>query len=171
MEKKNACDVLSTKLEEMQASNKIDTTVISVIGAIVDECKSREKSWVSNTEIPPQVAFVLYHASRNTRMIFGKMHNRFIHASELHENPKVVGETAIVFPELLEMCNLLDSLKTSEITQEMVGFLRRRVRNLRNTAQKVSMFPTIQEETESINKDDLAKEFAELASHLKANLI
>lgn len=155
----------------MQLSRKINTVAISTIGAVIEECESREKFWVSNTEIPPQVAFILYHASRNTRIIFEKMHDRFIQAIELHENPEVVDEATVVFPELAEMCNLLDSLKKSEITPEMVDFLRRRVRSLRNTAQKVSMLPTIQEEAEAVNKDELARELKELAFHLKANLV
>lgn len=171
MEKKDPCSILSVEIEEMQVSRKISPAAISTIGAIVEECKDREKFWVSDTEIPPQVAFVLYHASRNARMIAEKMHSKFTQASELHENPKVVDETAVVFPELSEMCNLLDSLKKSAITSEMVGFLRRRVRSLRNTAEKVSMLPTIQEEAEAVSKDELARELEELAFHLKANLV
>jgi len=173
METKDGCSSLSTELEEMRVSRKISNTALSTIDAVVEECKSREKFWLSNMELSPQVAFVLYHASRNTRIIFGKMHSRFIHATQLHENPKVVNDAAIVFPELSEMCSLLDSLRerARKITPEMVQFIRRRVKTLRNTAQKASMLPTVKEEVESVDKAELTRELEELAADLRVNLI
>lgn len=171
MENRDTCDVLFKQFEAMQVSHEVDKTTISTIGLVLEECKHREKFWVSNTEIPPQAAFVLYHASRNTRIIFEKMHNRFIRASELHQNPKVIEEAFVVFPDLSEMCDLLDSLRGKEITPEMTGFIRKRVRTLRNTAEKVGMLPTIDEETREIDKKELAKELGELADHLRVNLV
>jgi len=171
MEKRDSYIVLSEELEAMQVSRKITSSAIPTIGAVVEECKNREKFWVSNTEVTPQVTFVLYHASRNTRIIFQKMHTKFVRASELHLNPEVVDQATTVFPELLEMCNLLDSLKEGKTTPEMIGFIRKRVRSLRTTAQKVSMLPTIQEEVEEVDKDEMEQELKELADHLKANLV
>lgn len=171
MEKENACGILSTKMEVMQASRKVDTTAISTLETVVEECKGKEKFWVSRKEISPSTAFVLYHASRNTRLIFEKMRNRFAQASELQANPKVVDDASTVFPELYEMYSLLKSLEKIEVKSEMLEYIRRRVRNLRNTAQKVSMLPTTEEEIESVDKNELARELADLANDLRANLL
>lgn len=171
LENKDTCTTFSTKLEDMQVSRKLDPTAVSIIGNIISECKNREEMWLSNKRISPQTAFVLYHAARNTRIVFERMQCKFAHALELHENPKVVDEASIVFPELSEMCILIDSLEKKEITSEMLEFVRRRVRNLRTTAQKVSMLPSIEEETKVISKKALKKEFQDLAESLRSNLV
>lgn len=171
MEKRDSYIILSEELEAMQVSRKITSSAIPTIGTVVEDCKNREKFWISNTEVTPQVAFVLYHTSRNTRIIFQKMHTKFVRASELHLNPEVVDQATTVFPELLEMCNLLDSLREKEITPEMIDFLRRRVRSLRNTARKAEMLPTIEDELQAVDKGELSQEFKELADHLRSNLL
>lgn len=171
MENMNACNVLSSELEVMRVAREINITVTNTIAKVVAECKDREKFWISNTTIPSQVAFTFYHASRNVRIIFEKMHDRFVQALERHENPKVVDQASIVFPELSEMCDLLDSLGKGKITSEMIEFIKKRVRILRNTAQKVGMLPTIEEETKAVNKEELLQELGELADHLRVNLI
>lgn len=171
METKDACNILSTELEEMQVLRKISPASIDIINAVIEECKNREEFWLSNVEIPPSTAFVLYHASRNIRIIFDKMHSRFIQASKHHANPKVVDDAAIIFPELFEMCSLLDSIKKSKVTPEMLGFIKKRVRTLRNTAEKASMLPTVEEEVKSIDKNELAQQLEDLATDLRVNLV
>lgn len=171
MEKRDTYTLLSTKLEEMRVSGRLDPSSTEIIQTAIKECRNRENYWLSNKEIMPQNAFVIYHAARNTRIVLEKMHDRFVHAEKLHENPRVVNDALVIFPELFEMCNLLDSLRTKEINLDMIGFLRRRVRALRETAQKVGMLPTIEEEAEAVNRKELAKELEEVAEHLRANLV
>lgn len=170
MEKKGACSVLSAELEEMRVSRKLKEESVSTIQSVVEECKGREKYWLSNVELPPSTAFIFYHASRNIRIIFEKMYARFIQASELHENPKVVDDAAIVYPELSEMCEMLDSLERAKITPEMPVFIRNRVRTLRSTAEKASMLPTTEEEAKTVDKGELSKALEELAADLKVEL-
>jgi len=99
------------------------------------------------------------------------MHNRFIQALQLHQNPRVIDDASTVFPELHEICGLLASLQEVEAKPEMIEYIRRRIRNLRNTAQKVSMLPTVEEEMKSVDKDELARELRDLAQDLRANLL
>ncbi len=171
MEKNVACDTLSASLEAMQASHKIEAKALNTIGDIITECKNREAYWLSNSEVPPLAAFVLYHASRNARIIFDKMLNRFTFAHERHENPSVVHDARLVFPSLCDICNILDSLKERQITSEMLQFIKKRVRILRNTAEKASMLPTIEEEVKTVNKKELTTELEELAADLRVNLV
>ena len=171
MEKTDACMLLSSKLEEMQVSRRLDPSSLGIMQTAIGECDQKEKFWLSNKSISPQAAFVFYHATRNTRLILEKMHERFVHASELHENPKVVDDAMIVFPELSEMCNFMGSLQKAEIKPEMLEYVRRRIRALRNTAQRVQMWPSIEEEMKAVNKDELAKELGAVADDLRLNLL
>jgi len=171
MEKNVACDTLSTSLEVMQASRKIEAKALDIIGDVIKECENREAFWLSNSEVPHSTAFILYHASRNARIIFDKMLNRFTFAHERHENPSVVHDARLVFPSLYDICNILDSLKERQITSEMLQFIRKRVRILRNTAEKASMLPTIEEEAKTIDKEKLTTELEELAADLRVNLV
>jgi hypothetical protein len=171
MEKRDTCAILSTKLEEMQVSRKLDESSIGIIHDAIGEARSREVFWVSNKEVEAQTAFVIYHAARNTRIVLEKMHQRFKQATEIHENPKVIDDAMTVFPELSEMCSFIDSLQKVEIKPELLEFVRRRIRNLRNTAQRVQMLPSLEEEVKSVNKKDLAKELGSVAEDLRLNLV
>jgi hypothetical protein len=171
MEKEDVCSLLATKLGEMQMSRKIDPSSLNLMKIAIEQSLKREKYWLSNKEIPPQTTFVLYHATRNTRIVLEKMHERFIHAAELRENPKVVDDAMTVFPELSEMCGFTDSLQTVDIKPEVLEFIRRRIRSLRNTAQRVQMLPTIEEEVKSVNKNELAKELGGIAENLRLNML
>lgn len=171
MEKTNTCAILSLKLEEMQVSRKLDESAIPVIKQAIINNKEREDFWLSNKEISPQAAFVLYHASRNTRVIMEKILARFLTAAELHQNPHVVDDAMLVYPELNEMCSFMDSLKTAKLTDSLLGFVRTRARILRGTAEKAKMFPTTEEEMAKVNKTDLAKEIGAIAKDLRLNLV
>jgi len=171
MERKDACEALSTSLEMMGASRKIDPETIGIIDTIVEECRNKEEFWLSNSKVPPTTAFTLYHASRNARIIFTKMRNRFTYAHERHENPGVINDATLVFPYLCDIFNILDSLKERHVTSEVLKFIKKRVRTLRNTAEKASMLPTIEEEVKTVDKQELTKEFEELAADLRVNLV
>jgi hypothetical protein len=171
MEKKGACEILLFQLEEMKASRKLNESAIPTLQKAIAENKSREKYWLSNKEIPQQTAFVMYHASRNNRIILEKMHSRFIGAAEKHENPRVVDDAMLVYPELQEMCIFMDTLKKAEISESLLEFVRKRTRNLRNTAEQAQMFPSFAEEAEKVNKKELAKQFNDIAEDLRLNLV
>ena len=172
MEKKDACEALFKKLEDMQASRTLDETAIPIIKNAVDENMAKEQYWLSSEEMPTQTAFVMYHASRNTRIILEKMRERFIRAVELHENPKVVDDAIAVFPELQELCVFTDSLeKTPEITASLLEFVRKRVRSLRNTAEKAHMYPSIEEEMKKVDKNAFKEQLSAVADDLRLNLV
>ena len=171
MEKSIACDAFSTNLEEMHSSRKLDESTFLTIQKTIVESKQREEYWLSSLERTPQIAFVMYHAARTVRVVLEKMLDRFITATKLHENPRVVDDAIAVYPELNELCHYIDSLEQSEISDELSDFVRRRTRNLRNTALKVDMFPSTQEELEKVNKNDFAKELSDIANELRLNLV
>ena len=152
MENKDTCVILSLRLEEMQASRKLDDSAIPIIKQAVIDNKKREEYWIANKDIPTQTAFVMYHASRNTRIIMEKMLYRFEMAKQMQENPKVVDDAMVVYPELQELCVFMDSLKAEKLTDSFLEFVKKRVRNLRNTAERAKMLPTTEEEvTKSTN--------------------
>ena len=171
MSNDDVCSILASKLGEMQTSRKVDLSSLDLMKNAIAKSTEREQYWLSNRDIAPQSAFVLFHASRNSRMVLEKMRERFAHALEKHENPKVVDDAMIVFPELSEVCGYIDSLQGVEITMDLLQFVRRKVRNLRNTAQKAEMWPSFEEETKTVSKAELAKELSSVAEDLRLNLL
>ena len=171
MENNNACDAFSSSLEEMHNSRILNESSFPTIEKTIEESKQRESYWMSSSEIPTKTAFLMYHASRTIRLVLERMFDRFIDATRLHENPKVVDDAIAVYPELNELCHFIDSLKKSDISDDLGAFVRRRVRNLRNTAQKVKMFPSTKEEIEKVNKEEFAKELNDIADDLRLNLV
>lgn len=171
MEKKGACEILFSQLEEMKASRKLDESAIPTLRKAILENKSRENYWLSCKEVPQQTAFVMYHASRTNRIILEKMHSRFVTATQMHENPKVVDDAILVYPELQEMCIFIDTLRTAGISASLLEFVRKRTRNLRNTAEKAKMFPSFAEEAKTVNRNELTKQFNAIAEDLRLNLV
>jgi len=171
MSNDDVCSILASKLGEMQTSRKVDLSSLDLMKNAIAKSTEREQYWLSNRDIAPQSAFVLFHASRNSRMVLEKMRERFAHALEKHENPQVVDDAMIVFPELSEVCGYIDSLQGVEITIDLLQFVRRKVRNLRNTAQKAEMWPSFEEETKTVSKAELAKELSLVAEDLRLNLL
>jgi hypothetical protein len=171
MKQEDVCSILATKLGEMQTSRKVDLSSLEIIKTAIDKSAEREDYWLSNKKIALQSAFVLYHAARNTRIVLEKMYERFLHAAEMRENPKVVDDAMSVIPELSEMCGYVDSLQNIKITAEVLEFVRRRTRNLRNTAQRVEMLPSIEEEMKAVDRKALARELNSVAEDLRQNLL
>lgn len=168
LEKTSLLEALSNELQEMEKVGKVNLAVVNTIDKLVEACYSTESFWRDNEKIPIQSSFMLYHASRNVRIVLQKMKQRFIEAEEKHENPTVVHESLAVIPSLGELCATLSSLTKQTLTKDMVGIISQRVGYLRDTAFVNSLLPEPEEEMKELDKNRLKKRFGEFANTLQA---
>lgn len=171
LEKIDSFTNLFHQLEIMEKSRKVDLSVIGVLDGLVEDCRRMEKFWIENEQIPVEDSYLLYHATRNSRLIFGKMKERFVLASEKHENPKVIEDSLMVAPLLGELHSTVVSLMNRVVTPELQFLISHRLRLLRNIASNVSMLPSPEEEMKGIDRRKLKRRFNRFTNTLQAMLV
>jgi len=159
------------KLEEMEEAGKVDVSIVDNLNGLIKFCEDKEEEWVSNEEIETRDAFQLFHAARNSRLILNKMKKRFISAGKMHDNPKVVNDAIRILPAIRDICEILSSINEKYINPEILLFLSKKLRNLRNLASQVSMLPSLEEELSGLNKRKLRSRFNRIINNLQAKYI
>ena len=155
-------------IEKMEDSKTVDPTVIGVLDELIESCEEAQRYWVEREELPIEDSFILYHASRNSRLVLEKMKERFLSAEERHENPEVIGDSLLVLPHLSELCSIVSFLTKRELTPESRLLISQRLRLLRNAASNVSMLPSPEEEKQGLDRKKLKRRFDRFTSTLQA---
>lgn len=168
MERENALTSLYNQLVITQETGKVDKSIFDIFDAVIEDCKKAEEFWMERKEIPIESAFLLYHSSRNSRLIVEKMKTRFLMAEEKKENPKVAEDSLFVFPYLNELCFLLSSFEEKNVTPELKTIISQKLGALRSVASTYLMLPSPEEEMIELNKKELRKCFLNLSKTLQA---
>lgn len=171
MEKGNSFTILVQRLETMEETKEVDISVVEILDKLIEDCKESEKFWIKKGGIAIEKSFLLYHASRNSRLILEKMKERFVLAGKKHENPRIISDSLALVPLLSELCFILFSLRKRRITSELYGVVSQRVRLLRNAAYNVSMLPSPEEEMKGLDRTRLEKRFNRFADTLQAMFV
>jgi hypothetical protein len=164
----NSFDDLFRQLQEMEATGKVNLSIVNTIDKLIDSCAVTENFWRDDEQVKIQQSFLLYHASRNSRIILKKMKKRFIEAAEKHENPSVVHDSIHVLPQLNELYTMLSSLTKQTPSKQLVDNVSEKVDYLRDTAYLNNMLPTPEEEMEELDQRHVKKRFGEFAGTLQA---
>jgi hypothetical protein len=150
-------------LEEMEAKREVDrNTSIEKINELVSLFGESEHLWSKDKKTPIDIAFVMYLASRNSRMILEKMGDRF--GEPKLANPKVAVDSARIIPALLD---LYVNLVSAEKQAPSVNFILptrmlHSIYSLRKIASEIDMLPSIAEELKDIPRETIRKEFSDL---------
>lgn len=168
VERGNALTSLYKQLVNTQETGKIAKSIFDIFDIIIKDFEKTEEFWIERKEIPVESAFLLYHSSRNSRLILEKMKARFLMAEEKKENPKVADDSLFVFPYLNDLCFLTSSLKEKNITPELKTIISQKLGTLRSVASAYSMLPLPEEEIKGLDKKELRKCFLNLSKTLQA---
>lgn len=125
MEEKGHFAILSEQLQKMERVDEVDISVVDTLNKMIEDCRLRERFWIENEGKPVDLAFLLYHASRNSRIILEKMKQRFFEAKEKHENPRVIGDSLVIMPFLSELCFTISYSMKREVTDELQNLISR----------------------------------------------
>ncbi|MEX2705365.1 MAG: hypothetical protein Q6352_008910 [Candidatus Freyrarchaeum guaymaensis] len=171
LEKGNDFKTLLEQLEQMNETQKVDISVVKVLDSLIEDCRTNERFWIKNEKIPIETSFLLYHSTRNSRLILEKMKQRFILADEKEDNPHIVSDALQVVPVLNELYEVISALKYLEIKTELLSFLSSKLRQLRNVASIASMIPSPEEEIKEIDKKKLKRRFSRFADTIQVIFI
>jgi len=153
---------ISSDLMNMREKRKIDLKIVPKLNSLAKEYSNIERFFVEK-DISVDTAFPAFHAARNSRMIVEKIVDRF-EKQKKDENPRIVYETEQLIPLLLEVFSRLSKIVETlpkvefNISEQLFDVTRK----LRNTATKVGMLPSLNDELKDVNKEVLMEEFENL---------
>ena len=97
------------------------------------------------------------------------MQTRFLEAEKKKLNPKVAKEAQQIIPALNALYDIVNLPLEKPLSEEQQMHIIQRLKEMRNIASSLSLLPTFQEETESIDVNKFRRHFRELAESLQAS--
>ena len=162
-------DTIYNKLEEMEEKGKIDLSILEEFNLLIKRFKELESFWIQNEKVKIEDAFLLYHCARNCRNVLVKMQKRFLEANKMRLNPKIAKEAQQIIPTLNALYDIVSLTLEKPLSTEQQMHIIQCLKEMRNIASSLSLLPTFEEETESINMTKFKKLFVELAESIQAS--
>ena len=155
---------MRSDLNKMEAESFVDPSFTTKIDTLDLELTRMKKYWVNQKEVAVGSAFIFYSAMHNTKLVLGKMKQRFKNANKTGDNPGVACDSLLVLPIISEVYQ--KTTQAAEEKQRLNPFLPnatlKLVSTLRTTAKLVSLLPTLNEEVKETDKKQLQKTAVEL---------
>ncbi|MBA7599257.1 hypothetical protein ES703_06287 [subsurface metagenome] len=160
-------DKIYALLEQMQSTAKVDLSIVDKFDVLIGQSKKFERFWTTNKRASIEDAFILFHASRNSRLVLEKAKARFLSAVKEHSNPSVIHDFVRVMPALCDLHGTLTTLQKKPISPEIRSLVSKRLRVMRGIAIDTSMLPSYKEEVKDLNLEELKKQFIHLAETVR----
>jgi len=164
-------DDVSASLEKMEAEGKVDLGIVDKLDALAEEGRRLENFWGTAKSVGITDAFVLFHASRNSRLVVEKLRSRLIAADGADENPSVLADAAKVIPPLHTLFLTLTFLKEKPITPNPISLVSGRLRTMRAIAAGASMLPSIGEEIQGLERQYVKERFKIFTRGVRETLV
>ena len=107
--------------------------------------------------------FYFYQGVRNVELMLDKMQDRFENAPERNDNPKVAEDSQILFKEVFDLLQVVESNK---INQDTISNILRKTRDLRNVAEKQNLIESIKVDEEQVDKENASYGLHEIMKSL-----
>lgn len=169
-EKPNPFHAIYRKLNTMDEEKIVDLSILEEFQKLQAEFSEIEARCIKDQKLAIEDAFIIYHASRSSRMILEKISQRFKEAEKQHENPIIVDLSKNIFPHMNDLYNLITSACKRETPKNFRSLILQRLKSLRDAAAASSMLPSITEEKRGISKIMLRKSFQNIADDFQAML-
>lgn len=157
----NPFEILIDKFERMETVGVVDTSAILELQNAIDRCLKNEEFWIKS-ENHLSDSFLMYHATRNNRLITEKIKARLSYAIKKDDNPQIALDALKILPSMAEIFSLISFLENKKLTQPVVGYISSQSRVLREKAEVVSLLPSIEDETASLDKRKVRSRFNRL---------
>ena len=157
----NPFEILIEKFERMEIDGVIDTSAILELQNAIDDCSKNEKFWIKS-ENNVSDSFLMYHATRNNRLISEKIKERLCMAKNNSDNPQIALDALKILPSMAEIFDLISSMENKKLSQSVVDYVSNQSRVLREKAEVVSLLPSIEDESASLDKRKVRSRFNRL---------
>jgi len=151
---------ITENLYNMEASGKVDLSILKLLDELRSMIKELKQKWLEdrNTE-----SYYFYQGLRNIELMLDKMQDRFEHAPEKHDNPKIAEDSIALFKVVDD---LLSITETNTINDQNVNKILYKTRDLRNAASRLNLIEPIEADVKMLDKDNIRYNFTPMMKNL-----
>lgn len=151
---------ITDNLNNMEATGKVDLTILKDLSALRDLLIQLKRRWLENKSSD---GYYFYQGLRNIELMLDKMQERFETFQENHDNPKIAEDSLKLFHSVNDLMQLTESDK---ITNETINKILSKTRDLRNVAAHQNLIEPPEVDKELIDKENIRYNFNEVMKNL-----
>ena len=151
---------ITQNLHDMEATGKVDPTIINYLDELRILIKQLKNKWLENKNTD---SYYFYQGIRNVELMLNKMQQRFETAQENHDNPKIAEDSIILFDVVDDLLQITES---NEVNKNTVNKILEKTRDLRNTAFYQNLIEPPEANEESMDKDLFKHQFYSVMQNL-----
>lgn len=151
---------ITDNLHNMELTGKVDPDIIKLLDKLRTVLRELKDKWLQNKNTD---SYYFYQGLRNIELMLDKMQDRFEHAPEKNDNPKVAEDSQILFTVVDELLRLTESNNVNDV---MVNRILSKTRDLRNTAYHQNLIEPPNVDDEMIDKDKIGYQFHSIMQNL-----
>lgn len=151
---------ISENLYDMEATGKVDPTIIKYLDELRSLIRQIKDKWLENKNTD---SYYFYQGVRNVELMLNKMQERFETAQENHDNPKIAEDSIVLFKDVDDLLQITES---NEINLQTVNKILEKTRDLRNTAFHQNLIEPPETNEENVDKELLSYQFDSVMKNL-----
>lgn len=151
---------IKNSLDKMEETGKVDMNILQSLNKLRQSLKERKVKWL---DVHNSDGFYFYQAIRNVELILGKMESRFKNSQRANDNPKIAKDSLILLPSIE---NILNITSVFDINNQTINQVLKSTQHLRNVASSTNLIEPLEISRESIDKDQLKLQYADLMKNL-----
>jgi len=158
--RKQIMQQITENLHNMEATGKVDLEIIKHLDELRNLLRELKDKWLQNKNID---SYYFYQGLRNIELMLDKMQDRFEHAPEKHDNPKIAEDSQILFRHVDDLLQLTES---NEVNDAMVNRILGKTRDLRNIAYHQNLIESPAVDDKMIDKESVSNQFYSVMRNL-----
>ncbi len=158
--RKQIMQQITEDLHNMEATGKVDLEIIKHLDELRNLLRELKDKWLQNKNID---SYYFYQGLRNIELMLDKMQDRFEHAPEKHDNPKIAEDSQVLFRYVDDLLQLTES---NEVNDAMVNRILGKTRDLRNIAYHQNLIEPPAVDDKMIDKENVSNKFYSVMRNL-----
>lgn len=158
--RKQIMQQITENLHNMETTGKVDLNILQDLNELRNLLQQLKNKWLDNRSTD---SYYFYQGLRNIELMLNKMQERFEHAPEKNDNPKIAEDSQILFRVVDDLLAITES---DNITTEMINKVLRKTRDLRDTASKQNLIEPVEVDEESVDKENIRYNLNEMMKNL-----
>jgi len=147
--RKQIMQQITDNLNDMEATGKVDPSILKLLDELRNLIKDLKLKWLENRNTD---SFYFYQGLRNIELMLDMMQERFEHAPENHDNPKIAEDSIILFKVVDDLLSITEK---NTIDEKSVNLILSKTRDLRETASKQNLIESIETDKKDLDNENI----------------
>ncbi len=158
--RKQLMKAINEDLSTMETTGKVDLVILEKLNELRKFLHDLKNKWL---EIENTDSYYFYQGLRNIELMLDKMQNRFEHAPEKNDNPKIASDSQILFQRVDDLLQVTES---NEISNKTINLILQKTSNLRDVAAKQNLIEPIEVDADLVDKENVGSQLHSVMKNL-----